>query len=189
MDASTAAAPGRRGRAIAAIAVTLAALTVALASPPRAAAACENPFTLTEVVDCFVPITGTYTMTVPLSAATQTATGIAGDGSATGSTSLTLDADTNTVCATTSWSGVSSPVVFGHIHAGAYGQPENPAVTISLFNFNLNGVQSPASGCSLAPPGEIGLIVKCPQQFNIVIHSQKHPVGAIRGQLGTTCTA
>jgi hypothetical protein len=78
--------------------------------------------------------------------------------------------------------------VAGHIHGGAYGQPEDPAVTISLFDPDfVNGRPSPVSGCGLAPPGEIGVIVQCPQQFEVVLHSQMHAWGAIRGQMGTVC--
>ena len=131
---------------------------------------------------------GTYSRTVALSAATQDATGVPGDPGGTGSTSLTMYQSTNTICATTSWSGIDSPVVMAHIHGGAYGMPENPGVTVSLFDPDmLNGRPSPASGCSLVPPGLIFAIRRCPREFNIVVHSQKHPVGAIRGQLGTMC--
>ena len=134
------------------------------------------------------PIAGNYSFSVPLSAATQDATGVAGDPGGTGNSSITMDAFTNSVCATTSWSGIDSPVVMAHIHGGAYGQPENPGITISLFEPDmLNGRSSPASGCTIAPPGVIAAINRCPQQFNVVVHSQKHPVGAIRGQLGSTC--
>jgi hypothetical protein len=132
---------------------------------------------------------GTYSFTVPLSAADQNATGIPGDPGGTGTSSINMNVATNQVCATTSWSGVDSPVGAAHIHGGGYGQPENPAITISLFPPDLiNGKPSPQSGCALAPPGLMWVMNQCPAQFNVVVHSKKHPVGAIRGQLGTTCT-
>ena len=131
---------------------------------------------------------GTYSRTVPLSAATQDATGVPGDPGGSGTTSLTMNQSANQICATTSWSGIDSPVVMAHIHGGAYGMPENPGITVSLFDPDmLNGRSSPASGCSLVPPGLIFAIRRCPREFNVVVHSQKHPVGAIRGQLGTMC--
>ena len=60
------------------------------------------------------------------------------------------------------------------------------AVTSIRFNPGLS-VSSPQHLCTLAPPVEIGEIAKCPQQFNVVVHTQTKPAGAIRGQLGTTC--
>jgi hypothetical protein len=133
---------------------------------------------------------GTYSFTAPLSAAAQDATGIPGDPGGTGTSTITMNAATNQVCATTSWSGIDSPVVAGHIHGGAAGKPENPAITINLFPPDfLNGKTSPASGCTLVAPGEIWVMKQCPAQFSLVVHNKSHPVGAIRGQLGTTCTA
>jgi hypothetical protein len=134
-------------------------------------------------------LTGTFTFTAPLSAAAQDATGVPGDPGATGSSSITLDLTNNRLCATTSWSGIDSPVVAGHIHGGAAGQPENPAVTISLFNPDfVNGVASPASACAIVPAPALWAIEQCPAQFSVVVHSKDHPVAAIRGQVGTTCT-
>jgi hypothetical protein len=134
-------------------------------------------------------ISGTYSFSAPMSAAQQNATGIPGDPGATGSTSITANASTNRLCATTSWSGIDSQVGAGHIHGGAAGQPENPGITIDLFPADLiNGKTSPASGCTTIPPGMAWALSKCPAQFSLVVHSQNHPVGAIRGQLGTTCS-
>ena len=183
-------APAAQRRAMAVVLAivlaTLIALIVALGEPTPASAVPTVPVcTLTNPAaepNCLFGVTGTHSFNVSLSAKIQSAAGVPGDGNATGSSSITLNADTNTVCATTSWSGTSSPIVAAHIHAGAYGQPENPAVTIPLFNPGLD-VKSPASGCSLVPPGEIGEIVDCASQFDVVVHGQKFPVGAIRGQL------
>jgi hypothetical protein len=133
--------------------------------------------------------TGTRTFSVPLSAAEQDATGVKGDPGGTGTANITMDLTNNRVCATTSWSGIDSPVVWAHIHAGAHGQPENPAVSIELFPANfLNGQPSGISACTIAPAEELYAIAKCPAQFNVVVHSQQHAAGAIRGQMGTACT-
>jgi hypothetical protein len=129
-----------------------------------------------------------YTFNVKLNTKTQNATGVPGDPGGKGTSRITMDSVTNQVCATTSWSGIDSPVVAGHIHQGAYGDPENPAVTIDLFPPDfVNGVSSPASGCTTAPPAEIPLIVACPPAYNTPLHSFNHPVGAIRGQLPGRC--
>jgi hypothetical protein len=189
MNHPIAAAPARRLWLIAAAvgaAIALALLWGGPGGPARAFAACENPRTLQDDVNCFVPIEGSYTFTVPLDAATQDATLIQGDEGMSGTSTITINLDANTVCADTSWSGNHAPVVAGHIHGGSYGQPENPGVTIPIFNPGLS-VSSPQHLCMLAPPVEIGEIARCPQQFNVVVHTQTKPAGAIRGQLGTTC--
>jgi CHRD domain len=186
-----AAVPARRLWLIAAAvaaAIAFALLWGGPGGPARAFAACENPRTLQDDVNCFVPIEGTYSFSVPLDAATQDATPFKGDEGMSGSSSITINLNTNQVCASTMWSGNHSPVVAGHIHGGSYGQPENPAVTIPIINTDLvHGVSSPQQFCTIAPPVEIGEIAKCPQQFNVTIHTQQKPAGAIRGQLGTTC--
>jgi hypothetical protein len=134
-------------------------------------------------------ISGSYSYSIPLSAAEQNATGVAGDPGGTGTATITMNAATMQVCATTTWSGIDSPVVWAHIHAGAHGQPEDPAVSIQLFPANfLNGQPSGVTGCTTAPGAEIWAIHQCPQQFNVVVHSQKHPAGAIRGQFPGGCT-
>jgi hypothetical protein len=127
-----------------------------------------------------------FSYTVKLSEKTQTATGIAGDPGGRGKSYITMDNLTNQVCATTEWSGIDDPVGFGHVHAGAYGQPENPTTTIDLFPAGP-GVTSPARGCTTALPGEVDRIAACPSQFNTVIHSTMYPVAAIRGQLSGPC--
>jgi len=189
MHVLNATAAQRRASAVvlAIVLASLIALIVALGEPAPASAVPTVPAcTLTNPAaepNCLFGVTGTHSYNVSLTAAAQNATGIPGDGTARGSSSITLNADTNTACATTSWSGNSSPVVWAHIHQAVAGQPENPAVAIELFPFTPLGVSSPASGCTLVPPGEIGAIVDCPSFFAVVVHEQKFPAGAIRGQL------
>jgi len=131
---------------------------------------------------------GSYSFSAPLSAAAQDATGIPGDPGASGTSNVTVNAATNQLCATTTWSGIDSKVVAGHIHGGMAGQPENPGITIDLFPADfINGKSSGASGCTLVPPGLPWAMNQCPSEFSLVVHSFNNPVGAIRGQLGTTC--
>jgi hypothetical protein len=183
MEMLTTAAPTRRARRLAiATAVAMGSLLASLAAASSASAACD----VTRPIgadSCALATSGSSGWAVPLSAATQTATGVAGDGNATGKSEIYMNADTNQVCATTTWSGTSAPIVWGHIHAGAYGQPENPGVTIEIIPPNfLNGNPSGVSHCSTAPPGEIDTILSNKSQFNIVVHGKNHPAGAIRGQ-------
>jgi hypothetical protein len=133
-------------------------------------------------------LSGGYSYSVPLSAAAQDATRTPGDPGGSGTSNISMNVAANTVCATTTWSGIDTKVVWGHIHGGAYGMPENPAISIELFPADfLNGRPSGISGCTLVAPGEIWAIAQCPAQFNVVVHSQGHAAGAIRGQLGSRC--
>jgi CHRD domain len=106
---------------------------------------------------------------------------VKGAPNGTGTISLSLDSTVNQVCWSVSFSGFSNPQ-FGHIHQGAFGVPENPAFTVPLWT-NLNGQASGTSGCSLAIPGQIEAIELLPSQFNVVLHNQQFPVGAVRGQI------
>jgi hypothetical protein len=119
-----------------------------------------------------------------MSGAQQAATGIPGDPDGSGTASFSMDTISHNVCFTVSWSNVTPPVGFGHIHEGAAGQVENPGFTIPLFmTTSTAGVSSPQSGCTLTIPGQIEAINLLPSFFNVVIHNLEHPVGAIRGQI------
>lgn len=119
-----------------------------------------------------------------MSGAQQTATGIPGDPDGSGTASFSMDNISHEVCFTVSWSNLTPPVGFGHIHEGAAGQVENPGFTIPLFTTtSTNGVTSPQSGCTLTVPGQIEAINLLPSFFNVVIHNLQFPVGAIRGQI------
>ena len=124
------------------------------------------------------------TWSVSMSGAKQTASGIPGDPNGTGSASITGYPSQNRLCATVSWSNIAQPVVAGHIHEGAAGQPENPAWTINLFGPNINGTSNPVSACTTVTAQQINAMNKTPWLFNVVVHNQAYPAGAIRGQLG-----
>jgi hypothetical protein len=126
----------------------------------------------------------TYTFSVPLSGQDIIASHLPAIASASGSASITADDSANRVCGTFNWSGVASPVVFGHIHEGEYGQPENPAVTINLFGPNFSGAPNGVTGCAIVPGTVIDEMARYTAYFNVVVHNQQFPGGAIRGQLG-----
>ena len=121
--------------------------------------------------------------TATLSGADQTASHIPGDPDGSGSATVTPNAAGTQICATVYFSNIAQPVVAGHVHEGAYGQPENPAFTINLFGPNLGGTGSPVSGCTVATPAQVLAIDSNPWMFNVVVHNQQYPAGAIRGQL------
>lgn len=128
----------------------------------------------------------TFTWTSDLSGQDIIESGLPADPSATGTASFTADDVANRVCGTFTWSGISSPVGFGHIHYGMRGQPENVAVTVNLFGppTSLSGFQSGVSGCAIVPGTEIDEMDRLSSYFNVVIHTAQYPAGAIRGQLG-----
>ena len=127
----------------------------------------------------------TFSWSVPLSGQDIIASGLPAIGSASGSASITGDDVANRMCGTFSWSGVASPVVFGHIHEGQRGQVENPAVTVNLFGPDYpNGASNPVTGCTTVPGALIDKMERYAAYFNVVVHNQQFPGGAIRGQLG-----
>ena len=121
--------------------------------------------------------------TANMTAAQMNAAGTPGEAGASGTASLSMDSTTNQICYSISWSGIPDGVVFGHIHEGQAGVPENPGFTVNLFGPNLSGAKSPQSGCVLAIPGQINLIELTPAFYLVTLHSKNFPVGAIRGQL------
>ena len=121
--------------------------------------------------------------TANMTAAQMTAAGTPGEAGASGTASLSMDSTTNQICYSISWSGITDKVVFGHIHEGQAGVPENPGFTVNLFGPNLSGATSPQSGCALAIPGQINLIELTPAFYLVTLHTTNFPVGAIRGQL------
>lgn len=127
----------------------------------------------------------TFTWSVPLSGQDVIASGLPALASATGSASITGDDVANRMCGTFSWSGVASPVVAAQIHEGARGEPANPAVTINFFGPDFpNGAPNPVTGCTTVPGALIDQMERYSAYFNVVVHNQQFPAGAIRGQLG-----
>src|SRR5437763_12713239 len=67
----------------------------------------------------------TYSWTSYMSGAQQCAAHLPCDPDGSGTATITGNTATNQVCGTFTWSNISGPVGFGHIHQAAYGQPEN----------------------------------------------------------------
>jgi hypothetical protein len=126
----------------------------------------------------------TYTWNVPLSGKDIIASHLPADPNATGSATITADKPTNRICGTFSWSGISSPVGFGHIHGGQYGQPENPGFTVNLFGPNFDGAPNPVTGCTTLQGAVMDKLDRYSSYFNVVVHTKQYPGGALRGQLG-----
>ena len=129
----------------------------------------------------------TYSWTANMDGAQQCASHLPCDPDGTGTAYISADTAANRVCGTYYWSNVAGPVGFGHIHEGAYGQPENVGFTINIFGppTNTAGFGSGASGCAIVPGTVISEMARWPGQFLATIHNTQYPGGAIRGQLGT----
>ena len=128
----------------------------------------------------------TYSWTSYMDGAQQCAAHLPCDPDGSGTAYISANTATNQVCGTFTWSNVSGPVGFGHIHQAAYGQPENIGFTINLFGppTSLSGFQSGVSGCAIVPGTEIDEMDRFSAYFNVVVHTVQYPGGAIRGQLG-----
>src|SRR3954454_17607337 len=68
-----------------------------------------------------------------MTGAQQCASHLPCDPDGSGTAAITANTATNQVCGTFTWSNISGPVGFGHIHQAAYGQPENLGFTINIF--------------------------------------------------------
>lgn len=119
----------------------------------------------------------TYTFNVSLSSAAQCASHLPCDPGASGSASITMNDSTHQVCWTVTTSGIGAVGNAG-IYEGAAGQPQSPVPVVAFTSL--------PSGCSLS--GAITVMVTCPRQFNVTVRDLSFPAGAIRGQLGNTCS-
>jgi CHRD domain-containing protein len=128
-----------------------------------------------------------YSWTVTMTGAQQCASHLPCEAGGSGTANIYTGSNANQLCGTFSWSGLSGKVGFGHIHQGAYGQPENLAFTINLFGppTNLNGFSSPTTGCTVVPAQVQAEMARFPEEFLVTIHTTTYPGGAIRGQLGS----
>lgn len=73
-------------------------------------------------------------------------------------------------------SGVSTPLLYAHIHKGAKGTSGNIVAP-------LPGSSYKASGCVSAAGALLKAIEADPHGYYVNIHSKKYPAGAIRAQL------
>ena len=128
----------------------------------------------------------TYTWDVTLTGQAVKDSGLPADVNASGAAHITADNVANRMCGTFTWTGINSPVGFGHIHEGQAGQPENPGFTINLFGppTSTSGFQSGVTGCTTVPGAVMDKMDRYSAYFNVVVHTVQFPGGAIRGQIG-----
>jgi CHRD domain len=98
---------------------------------------------------------------------------------ATGTAVVRLRKDAGLVCYRLHAANVTLPTVAAHIHRGAAGV--NGPVVIP---FTAPGADGNSSGCAPAAAALIDEIAGNPPGFYVNVHTNEHPAGAIRAQLG-----
>ena len=128
----------------------------------------------------------TYSWNSTMTGAQQCAAHLPCDPDGSGTAAITANTANNQVCGTFTWSNISGPVGFGHIHQAAFGQPENVGFTINLFGppTSTSGFPSGTTGCTIVPGPVIDEMARFEQLFMVTVHNTEYPGGPIRGQLG-----
>ncbi|HZR96335.1 MAG TPA: CHRD domain-containing protein [Gaiellaceae bacterium] len=98
---------------------------------------------------------------------------------ATGSAVVRIRKDAGLVCYRLTAQNITLPAVAAHIHRGAAGV--NGPVVVPFTAPQANGT---SDGCAQAQPSLIDEILANPAGFYVNVHTQEHPAGAIRAQLG-----
>jgi len=119
----------------------------------------------------------TRVLTATLSGANEVPAGAPGSS---GTSTVTINTSTNTVCYSITVSGITLPAIAAHIHRGA-ARVNGPVV----IPFNPPGVNGITNGCTTADPALLQDIVANPANYYVNVHTTEFPGGALRGQLGT----
>jgi hypothetical protein len=95
-----------------------------------------------------------------------------------GTASLQLNPDQQTVCSVIHVTGIALPATAAHIHQGATGI--NGPIVVHLPVPNTAGV---STGCTHASRTLIAAIMQHPAGYYVNVHNAPYPEGAVRGQL------
>lgn len=106
-----------------------------------------------------------------------------GDHGASGSARVDLDAAHQKVCYALSWKDLHGDVTMAHIHLAPRGK-DGPHPITFFEKQQFPGTESTASGCSSSTRDTIQAVIDHPADYYVIIHTDKFPEGAIRGQLG-----
>jgi hypothetical protein len=98
---------------------------------------------------------------------------------AKGTAALRIRKDAALVCYRLHAENITLPATAAHIHRGAAGV--NGPVVVP---FTAPGANGNSSGCATASAALIDEILGNPPGFYVNVHTQEHPAGAIRAQLG-----
>lgn len=98
---------------------------------------------------------------------------------ARGTAVIRVRKETAQVCYRVRAENITLPAVATHIHRG--GPTANGPVVVALAPPGANGN---SSGCSVATAAVIDELIASPANFYVNVHTQEHPGGAMRAQLG-----
>jgi hypothetical protein len=98
---------------------------------------------------------------------------------AKGTAALRIRKDAGLVCYRLHAESITLPATAAHIHRG--GSSVNGPVVVP---FTAPGANGNSSGCVTTPAALIDEILGNPPGFYVNVHTQEHPAGAIRAQLG-----
>ena len=124
----------------------------------------------------------TATFTIQLSGATEvcpTAPTTCG-GPGTGTATITIDRNAQTVCYSITTQNVALPLLAAHIHEAPVGVAG--PVVVPLFTSPVNSATT--SGCVTdVNKNLLKDILRNPEEYYVNVHNAPFPAGAVRGQL------
>jgi hypothetical protein len=105
-----------------------------------------------------------------------------GDPDGTGTAWFYLDSEAGELCYALFVENIAAATA-AHIHPGAAGEANPPAITLEAPAGGSSG------GCVAADPGLLGQIAANPAAYYVNVHNADYPAGAVRGQLAASAAA
>lgn len=99
-----------------------------------------------------------------------------GDRDGSGTARITADAATNQICYELTVQAIDAPTA-AHVHRGAVGVAGPPVVTLDP------PTRGSSRGCYNVARELAAAIIANPAGFYVNVHNDRHPQGAVRGQL------
>ena len=103
-----------------------------------------------------------------------------GDLDGSGTATITVNPGQEEVCWEIEAAGIELPATAAHIHVGAAGTAPPNNVVVTLSAPDASGF---SSGCTTVDRDLALDILKNPEDYYVNVHNERHPTGAIRGQL------
>jgi predicted aconitase with swiveling domain len=125
----------------------------------------------------------TATFSIQLSGAAEvcpTAPGTCG-GPGTGTATITIDRNAQTLCYAITTQNVALPLLAAHVHVAPAGQAG--PVVIPLFTQPVNAASVGPTCLTDLDKNLLKAILRTPQDYYVNVHNAPFPNGAVRGQL------